>query len=101
NLPRWLARSDDPARRAMGNGFSQDARGGQRLQMGALQHRRGLFGEQRSRGKNARQAARTAATVSSRGAKVQRIPVGRLSSPARSSTTAQCGRWAERFYLFG
>ena len=46
-----------PPAAALAHGHGQAARRGQRLQMGALQHRRGLLGEQRPRGQESRQAA--------------------------------------------
>ena len=48
----WIA-ATHAARSALAVGHWQDARRGQRLQMGALQHRRRLLGEQRPRRQNA------------------------------------------------
>ena len=50
HLPRRLDRRDDAAGAAVADGHGQDARGGQRLQVGALQHHRGLLAGQRPRG---------------------------------------------------
>jgi Sulfatase len=53
-----LARRHHAAPAALGFGFGQVSQCCQRLHLGALQHRRGLFGEQRPRRQDARQAAR-------------------------------------------
>ena len=57
HLSRRLDCHDNAARRSLADGRGPIARRGQRLQMGALQHRRGLFGEQRPRRHDAGQAA--------------------------------------------
>ena len=54
HLPRRLDRRHDAAGAAVADGPGQDARGAQRLQVGALQHRRGLLGVQRPRGQECR-----------------------------------------------
>ena len=56
---------------------------GQRLQVGALQHRRRLLGEQRSRGQVSRQVARVAGTLPGGGGEIQRLSAGQLG-PARA-----------------
>ena len=78
----WIAATTPPAPPwLMGTG--QDARRGQRLQVGTLQHRRGLLGEQRPRGQDARQAARAAGAVPGGGGEVQRVPAGQLGRSQR------------------
>ena len=76
HLPRRLARRHDAAPAALGFGFGQVSQCRQRLHLGALQHRRGLFGEQRPRRQDARQAARHEGTLFGRGAEIQRFPAG-------------------------
>ena len=102
DLSRWLDRRDDPAGTALAAGHGQDARGrGQRLQVGALQHRRGLLGEQRPRGQDARQAARDAGAFPGGGDEIQRLPAGQLGPAAHHRTTAERDRRAKRLHLLG
>ena len=75
HLSRRLDRRHDAALRALGAGNGQAARP-QRLQLGALQHRRGLFAKQRPRRENAGQAEGDAGAVPDRGGKIQRLPLG-------------------------
>jgi arylsulfatase A-like enzyme len=53
HLPRWLDRRYDAAPGALADGRGQVARRGQRLQLGALQHRGRLLGVQRPRRQDA------------------------------------------------
>ena len=54
DLPRWLDRHDRPSATPVAHGHGPDARRAHRLQMGALQHCRGLLAEQRPRGEKPR-----------------------------------------------
>ncbi len=63
HLPRRLDCVHDAACAALAAGNSKAAGRGQRLQMGTLQHRRGLLGEQRPRGEESRQAEGVAGAV--------------------------------------
>ena len=76
HLPRRLARRHHAAPAALGFGLGQVSQRGQRLHLGALQYRRGLFGEQRPRRQDAGQAARHEGTLLGRGAEIQRVPAG-------------------------
>ena len=80
----WIA-ATTPPQPPVADGHGQVARRGQRLQMGALQHRRGLLGEQRPRRQDARQAARHAGALPGRGDEIQRVPAGQQRSPARAA----------------
>ena len=71
----WMA-STTPPQPPVVDGLGQDARRGQRLQMGALQHRRGLLAGQRSRGQDARQAARNAGTLPGGSGEIPGVPAG-------------------------
>ena len=84
HLPRRLVRRDDAARAALARGH-QAAAAGDGLQVGALQHRRGLLAGQRPRGEDARQAEGDAGGCSSpRRAKYQVFPLDNsvLAAPA-------------------
>ena len=73
----WVAATTPPAPPwLMGTAKMPESR--QRLQMGALQHRRGLLAEQRSRGEDARQAASDAGTLPDGSDEVQCVPAGQL-----------------------
>ena len=76
HLPRRLARRHHAAPAALGFGLGQVSQRGQRLHMGALQHRRGLFGEQRPRRQDAGQAARHEGAL-----------------PGRGDRNTTCSRW--------
>ena len=82
DLPRRLDRRHDAAGAAVADGHGQDARRGQWLQVGTLQHRRGLLRVERPRGQDARQAASDAGALPGRGGEVQRLPAGQLDPPA-------------------
>ena len=71
----WLA-ATTPPQPPWVLGLGKFPERGQRLQLGALQHRRGLFGEQRPRRQDARQAARHEGTLPGRGDEIQRVPAG-------------------------
>jgi len=75
-LPRRLARRHHAAPAALGFGLGQVSQCRQRLRLGALQSRRGLFGEQRPRRPDAGQAAQYAGAFPGRGAEIQRVPAG-------------------------
>ena len=63
DLPRWLDGRHAASATPMAHGHGQNARRAQRLQMGALQHCRGFLAEQRSRGKESREAEGAAGTL--------------------------------------
>ena len=71
----WIAATRSSAA-PVAHGHGQNARRAQRLQMGALQHRRGLLGEQRPRGQESRQAEGTAGTLHGRGQEIPGAPAG-------------------------
>ena len=73
----WIAATTPPAPPwLMGTAKMPDV--DQRLQMGALQHHRGLLAEQRSRGEDARQAAPDAGALPDGGDEIQRLSAGQL-----------------------
>ena len=71
----WMAATTASAT-PVAHGHRQNARRGQRLQMGTLQYCRRLLGEQRSCGQDARQAARHEGTLPGGGGEIQRVPAG-------------------------
>ena len=71
----WIAATPPPQPPwLMGTG--QNARCGQRLQMGTLQHRRRLLGEHRPRGQESRQAAGVAGALPGGGDEIPGVPAG-------------------------
>ena len=80
----WIAATTPPAGTVV-DGHRQNAGCGERLQLGALQHRRGLFGVQRPRYQDARQASRDAGALPGRGIEIQRVSARQRCAPARCS----------------
>ena len=96
----WIAGTTPPAPPWL-LGLAKLPEDGQRLQMGALQHRRRLLGVQRPRGQDSRQAARHAGTLPGGGHEIQRVPAGQLGPPARHCAPAERDRRADRIHLLG
>ena len=102
HLSRRLDRRDDATCAAVAAGHRQAARGRrQRLQVGTLQHRRGLLGEQRPRGQDAGQAPRVAGAVHGGGDEVQRVSAGQLGASAHHRAAAERDGRAEHLHLLG
>ena len=74
---------------------------GKRLQLGALQHRRGLLSGRRPRHQDARQAARDAGTLPGRGIEIRRVSARQLCYSAGPRTATEPTGRQDRLYVLG
>ena len=96
----WIAATTPPLA-PWDSGPGQVARCGQRLHLGALQHRRRLFGEQRPRRQDAGQAAQLEGALPGRGDEIQRVPAGQQLRRSRRYAATERDRRSDRVHLLG
>ncbi len=95
----WIAATTPPAPPwLLGTGKLRRV---ERLQVGALQHHRGLLAVQRPRGEESRQAEGDAGAVPDRGGEIQRAAARQLGLRAAAHAAAERGRRANGVHLLG
>ena len=99
HLSRWLDCRHHTARPGLGARYGCDASTGP-IQVGALPHRGRLFGVQRPRSQESRQAEGAAGAVPERSGEVSGLPLGQPSLRAPADAPSQRDRRRDRFHVY-
>ena len=94
----WIA-ATTPPEPPWSLGYGQVSGRSQRLQLGALQPRRGLLGEQRPRRQESRQAARHERAIPVAGSEIRRVPTGQQLPYSCVESTAELYGGKDTFHL--